>query len=281
MACAEKHVLCSFWQTNRYKKLSIVLAPTTELLDSTRLDSTRLDSTRRDEMTASSCVYIAATIALALLTVCNSAAVVGEIRATVRAQSANLQKRDPQNVLDFTTNGGSIQYTTRTFPGESPSPSGVTATVNNQIRLSGIGSKPDKDIKPRGYNQLGAGWQRCHLIDRSLGGSGKDARNLFACTKFTNVVVMRHYEKKLRTYLKNNPQALVTYEVKLIYFSLDYPNAIQMKATVGNTILLDIVLTNRDEASVFVQVSQCGILTKNNPVPSVLQNTSKWTNPTC
>ena len=233
-------------------------------------------------MTASSCVYIVGAIALALLTACNSAAVEGDIRATVRAQSANLQRRDAQNVADFAANGGSIQYTTRVFPGERPSPLRVKAEVNNQIRTANIGSSAANAIKPRGYNQLAAGWERCHLIANSLGGSGKDARNLFACPRYTNVPVMSHYEAKLRDYLKSNTRALVTYEVSLGYTSsADYPTTVRMRATVPNVKLFDVTFTNSVQASMYIEVCDDGTLTQTKEVPTRLQNTNQWRDVRC
>lgn len=236
-------------------------------------------------MTASSCVYIVGAIALALLTVCNSAAVEGEIRATVRAESANLQRRDTKNVAAFRKNGGSITYNTRIFPGERPSPVGAIARVNDRIRIRAksknkkikIGSPASNDIKPRGFNQLGAKWERCHLIANSLGGSGRDARNLFACPRFTNVPVMSHYEDKLRNYLQKNPQALVKYEVSLTYTNAaDYPTSVRMRATEGSTLLFDVRFNNSVESAMFITVCDGGTLTQTKPVPSKLQNTKQW-----
>ena len=237
-----------------------------------------------DKMTASSCVYIVGAIALALLTACNSAAVEEEIQATVRAQSANLQRRDPKNVANFAANGGSITYETSNFPGERASPLRAIARVNNRIRVSNIGSRAINAIKPRGFNQLGARWERCHLIADSLGGSGKDARNLFACVKFTNAPAMSHYEAKLRDYLKSNTQALVRYEVSVEYAGIDFdfPTVVRMQASVPNTKLFEVLLTNGPKGvPTFIEICSSGTLTKKKPVPGKVQKTNQWRERDC
>ena len=224
-------------------------------------------------MTMSSCVYVFSAISLALLTACNSAAVESEIRASVRAQSDNLPRRDLQNVANFIAYGGSIEYSTHIFPGEErPSPVRAVAIVNNRIRIGNIGSTADSTIKPRGYNQLRIGWEKCHLITNLLGGSGKDARNLFACPRLINVLVMNHYEAKLRNYLNDNPQALVRYEVSLSYVrSFDYPRFIGMKATVPGTTLFNVYFPNSVSTSTFIAVCYDGVLTQSNAVPKKLR----------
>ena len=219
-------------------------------------------------MTSSTRVYTVFAITLHLLLTIGSCSIVAsEIHPAVRANSAELHRRDNQAIARFQALGGLISYQGQNFPREThSSPREATVAITKRVRDGNIGSVADQDILPRGYDEFrGAKWHRCHLIAKALGGSGNDARNFFACHAFANTPVMRHYEGLLRKYL-DVPTRVAIYTVKLRYINgQGYPDLIHLRATTGNhqTVLFDVTIPNEPEASIFVDVCDNGILTAN------------------
>ena len=122
----------------------------------------------------------------------------------------NLGRTDPENVQDFLNTGGYVKYGGFGAGQEARYADALinsdTITLADQNRL---GSPPKQSILPSGWNQMSATGrekQRCHLIAKSLGGSGKDARNLVTCHRNANAPVMRHYENRVRDLVRTFPK---------------------------------------------------------------------------
>lgn len=146
-------------------------------------------------------------------------------------------KRDIPNTQQFTQRGGYVSY--RGSPPTTPV-YGATALLNCRIihaaDAGDMGSKATSSIQPPGWGSLpgGAnGRQRCHVIGNALGGSGKDARNLFTCWKHANHPMMFHYERILRDWFRRSRSRVsALYKVDLLYENpnQDYPTKINVEA---------------------------------------------------
>lgn len=227
------------------------------------------------------CVFI-----LGLLAICNC-----------QVASQDTDETDPINFNAFRTLGSFVSYKSQNFPRESPAPLVARAKINQNILNARIGSSTtdSQNIKPRGYRELEQNnikWNRCHMIGNQLGGSGSDARNLFACPANANSPVMRHYESLVRRYIEGkvlggDRSREVWLEVTLTYStSRGYPTTIQMTAHNFNLrpadqLLFDVIIRNNDSTGAFAQPCLSGRLTAGKPqsgaaVPPSISNAGKW-----
>ena len=197
------------------------------------------------------------------------------LRTSVRAAELETDRRDIDNDLKLGRAGGSITY--RGNPPTSLVRSATIITTRAIVAMaarrsgppsSRVGSAADQEIFPRGYNKIRGPWNRCHLIAKSLGGSGLDGRNLFACPRYANDPVMKYYETRIRDYLKTAPStARVRLDVNLTWKAdQDYPTQIHMRAvdqtlSHGNFLLLEVWMLNTGITHMKVTINCLGTLT--------------------
>jgi hypothetical protein len=94
--------------------------------------------------------------------------------------------------------------------------SGVSATL--QAAALGAGTKPDRRIKPPGWQGNGTTFNeaRGHLLGKNLGGSGRDSRNLVTLTQNgANTPQMRDFETGVARQLRAGE--IVEYLAKPLY----------------------------------------------------------------
>ena len=128
------------------------------------------------------------------------------LQFNVSTRQRNLHLRDPANEAAFRARGGWVSY--RGFDSQQRV-LGASALINSDtFAYKMLGSQPDGRIEPSGWANLGVtgnNRQRCHLIGKQLGGSGKDARNFFTCHRYANSPVMRHFENKVAKLVRTFP----------------------------------------------------------------------------
>jgi hypothetical protein len=135
--------------------------------------------------------------------------------------------------------------------------SGIKATINAAMIKAAeqdrLGSEPDQEIRPAGYDQLPArNRARGHLLGRQLGGSGDVDANLVALVqRRANSPVMRDYE----TAVANAAEAgeTIDYRVVPVYSSAtakDAPVAVRLTAVGNRGFRLDVQIANTPEAPV-------------------------------
>jgi DNA/RNA non-specific endonuclease len=135
--------------------------------------------------------------------------------------------------------------------------SGIKATINAAMIKAAeqdrLGSEPDQDIRPAGYDQLPArNRARGHLLGRQLGGSGDVDANLVALVqRRANSPVMRDYE----TAVANAAEAgeTIDYRVVPVYSSATAkgaPVAVRLTAVGNRGFRLDVQIANTPEAPV-------------------------------
>ena len=128
-----------------------------------------------------------------------------ELSFSVRQK--NLGATDPVNAAGFLAGGGSILY--GGFDGQLRVNS-ANALINSDTMSRNLGSSPLKSIEPAGFNAIGVTGRlrnKCHQIAAQLGGSGRDAQNLFTCHRYGNFPLMFHYEDKVAKLLATFPTA--------------------------------------------------------------------------
>ena len=128
-----------------------------------------------------------------------------ELSFSVRQK--NLGATEPANVAGFLAGGGSISYGGIDAQQRVVS---ASALINSDTMSRNLGSSPLNSIEPPGFNAIGVTGRlrnKCHQIAAQLGGSGKDARNLFTCHRYGNFPLIFHYEDKVAKLLPTFPTA--------------------------------------------------------------------------
>ena len=137
--------------------------------------------------------------------------------------------------------------------------SGIIAVVTPRMVSAAaghkVGSEPDEDIRPPGFEQLSSrNRSRGHLLGRQLGGSGEVAANLVALYQSrANSPVMRDYETMVADAVRDGET--VRYRVKPLYDSpgdAGAPRAVHLVAVGNHGFRLDVVIANTPQAPVEV-----------------------------
>jgi DNA-entry nuclease len=140
--------------------------------------------------------------------------------------------------------------------------SGITATVTPRMVAAAardqVGSEPDEDIRPPGFDQLPSrNRSRGHLLGRQLGGSGEVASNLVALyQERANSPVMRDYETMIADAVRDGQT--VRYQVRPLYASPSdrgAPRAVRLQAVGDHGFRLDVEIANTPQAPVKVAVA--------------------------
>jgi DNA/RNA non-specific endonuclease len=140
--------------------------------------------------------------------------------------------------------------------------SGITATITPRMVAAAardqVGSEPDEDIRPPGFNQLPSrNRSRGHLLGRQLGGSGEVASNLVALyQERANSPVMRDYETMVADAVRDGQT--VRYQVRPLYASPSdrgAPRAVRLLAVGDHGFRLDVEIANTPQAPVKVAVA--------------------------
>jgi DNA-entry nuclease len=156
--------------------------------------------------------------------------------------------------------GGSIDYG-RVDP-VTGQRSGITATITPRMVAAAardqIGSEPDQDIRPPGFDQLPSrNRSRGHLFGRQLGGSGEVASNLVALyQERANSPVMRDYETMVADAVRDGQT--VRYQVRPLYArpaDRGAPRAVRLQAVGDHGFRLDVEIANTPQAPVKVAVA--------------------------
>jgi hypothetical protein len=135
--------------------------------------------------------------------------------------------------------------------------SGIKATINAAMIKAAeqdrLGSEPDQDIRPAGYDQLPArNRARGHLLGRQLGGSGDVDANLVALVqRRANSPVMRDYETAVADAAEAGET--IDYRVVPVYASAaakGAPVAVRLTAVGNRGFRLDVQIANTPEAPV-------------------------------
>jgi hypothetical protein len=119
---------------------------------------------------------------------------------------------------------------------------GASATITEDIL--GTGTKASGSIKPPGYGGQAAGQAKGHLIARSLGGSGGDARNLVTLYQNpVNTPIMSGFERAVANAVRAGET--VRYEVVPIYRGSELvPRAVTLRATGSGGFNLHVTILN-------------------------------------
>jgi hypothetical protein len=159
------------------------------------------------------------------------------------------------NSLTIGKLGGKVDYG-HVAPGTGQR-SGITATINAAMIKAAsddrLGSEPDPDIRPPGYDQLPArNRSRGHLLGRQLGGTGDLDENLVALyQQRANSPVMRDYESAVADAAEAGET--IAYHVKPIYSSKSSkgaPVAVRLTAKGNRGFRIDVQIANTPEAPV-------------------------------
>jgi filamentous hemagglutinin len=111
--------------------------------------------------------------------------------------------------------------------------------------MLGTGTAAARNIRPAGFLGQGANHARGHLIARSLGGSGTDARNLTTLFhRGANTPVMRDFEAQVANAVRAGQT--VRYEVVPIYRGTELvPRAVTLRAAGSGGFRLDVTVLNK------------------------------------
>jgi hypothetical protein len=122
-------------------------------------------------------------------------------------------------------------------------PTGAAATITRE--LLGTGSAASRSILPPGFAGQAANHARGHLIARSLGGSGRDPRNLVTLfNRGANSPVMRDFEAQVANAVRAGQT--VRYEVVPIYRGAELmPRAVTLRAAGSGGFRLDVTVLNK------------------------------------
>jgi hypothetical protein len=120
---------------------------------------------------------------------------------------------------------------------------GAAATITKD--MLGTGSAAARSIRPAGFGGQAAGHARGHLIARSLGGSGTDARNLTTLfQRGANSPVMRDFEAQVANAVRAGQT--VRYEVVPIYRGAELvPRGVTLRAAGNGGFRLDVTVLNK------------------------------------
>jgi DNA-entry nuclease len=159
--------------------------------------------------------------------------------------------------------GGSVDY--GHINATTGQRSGIVATITPKMVASAadhkVGSEPDEDIRPPGFEQLSSrNRSRGHLFGRQLGGSGEVAANLVALYQSrANSPVMRDYETMVADAVRRGET--VRYQVKPLYDSpgdKGAPRAVHLVAVGNHGFKLDVQIANTPQAPVKVTTAPAG-----------------------
>jgi DNA-entry nuclease len=159
--------------------------------------------------------------------------------------------------------GGSVDY--GHVNGTTGQRSGIVATITPKMVAAAadhkIGSEPDEDIRPPGFDQLSSrNRSRGHLLGRQLGGSGEVAANLVALYQSrANSPVMRDYETMVADAVRRGET--VRYQVKPLYDGPGdngAPRAVHLVAVGNHGFKLDVEIANTPQAPVKVTTAPAG-----------------------
>ena len=111
--------------------------------------------------------------------------------------------------------------------------------------MLGTGTAAARSIRPAGFGGQAAGHARGHLIARSLGGSGTDARNLTTLfQRGANSPVMRDFEAQVANAVRGGQT--VRYEVVPIYRGAELvPRGVTLRAAGNGGFRLDVTVLNK------------------------------------
>ena len=120
---------------------------------------------------------------------------------------------------------------------------GAAATITRE--MLGTGTSAARSIRPAGFGGQAAGHARGHLIARSLGGSGTDARNLTTLfQRGANSPVMRDFEAQVANAVRGGQT--VRYEVVPIYRGAELvPRGVTLRAAGSGGFRLDVTVLNK------------------------------------
>ena len=120
---------------------------------------------------------------------------------------------------------------------------GAAATITKD--MLGTGTSAARSIRPAGFGGQAAGHARGHLIARSLGGSGTDARNLTTLfQRGANSPVMRDFEAQVANAVRGGQT--VRYEVVPIYRGAELvPRGVTLRAAGNGGFRLDVTVLNK------------------------------------
>ena len=120
---------------------------------------------------------------------------------------------------------------------------GAAATITRD--MLGTGTSAARSIRPAGFGGQAAGHARGHLIARSLGGSGTDARNLTTLfQRGANSPVMRDFEAQVANAVRAGQT--VRYEVVPIYRGSELvPRGVTLRAAGNGGFRLDVTVLNK------------------------------------
>jgi hypothetical protein len=120
---------------------------------------------------------------------------------------------------------------------------GAAATITRE--MLGTGTAASRSIRPAGFGGQAAGHARGHLIARSLGGSGTDARNLTTLfQRGANSPVMRDFEAQVAGAVRGGQT--VRYEVVPIYRGAELvPRGVTLRAAGSGGFRLDVTVLNK------------------------------------
>lgn len=159
-----------------------------------------------------------------------------KLRFQESVRQRNLHYRDDANYDTWYNAGGYMRYSAGDNGRVEEAEAGITATV---YRLN-MGTEAYSAIQPLGWEEIGVTGEarnRCHLIGKQFGGTGRDARNLFTCHRYPNSPVMEYYERRVADYLNTFVSPGPWYEtlwikhhVFLLYLGKDYPGVIRIKS---------------------------------------------------
>jgi len=114
-----------------------------------------------------------------------------------------------------------------------------------RLRKGGMGggSAPSRRIHPPGWQGEAAGHSRGHLIAGSMGGSGRDARNLVTQGRHANNAVMRQFEKDITDVV--NAGQTVDYVVRPAYVGSELiPRGVTLHASGDQGFSLYVTILN-------------------------------------
>jgi DNA/RNA non-specific endonuclease len=158
---------------------------------------------------------------------------------------------DPENVAAIRRLGGEVDYGTVAPTGER---SGITARITPaMVEAAGdgeVGSPPDPDIRPPGFEDLPArNRSRGHLLGRQLAGSGKVDANLVALFQNrANSPVMSGYEGMVADAARAGQT--IQYAVTPEYDDGGLPERVRLKATGDRGFRFEVVIENSRRAPV-------------------------------
>jgi rhizosphere induced protein len=126
----------------------------------------------------------------------------------------------------------------------------------------GTGTDADRGISPPGWQGGGAPYyqNRSHLIAKSIGGDGRDARNLVTLTDGTNGTIMREIEQEARDILDAPAGQTFHYKAEAMYDAAAYPASGNPNALFPMPSSITVTISSLDGAELYTHSFPNGVL---------------------